>query len=312
MTSDSTKRKMFIIATGIFVITMSSVLFLVKENKLEIHNDDIKAYVLQEEDIKTNQTEAFYREMLENNKDDLLVLKDDTTVLLSSAKLAQNLGYSADEVKNQNFFSMVHPKDLPEVGNVFMGSSEDNFGPVRIRHTDGSYTPYIISMDSFTNDLGERISITLLLTDTSQAIGEIYAASFPEAVEVAEEPEVAAVVAAVEEPEVATVVAAVEEPEVATVVAAVEEPEVVTVVAAIEEPEVATVVAAVEEPEVVTVVAAIEEPEVVAAIIKNDDKNKDDKKDIRETRNTKPKDESSDKKSDKKDVRETRNTKPKK
>ena len=179
MTSDSTKRKMFIIATGIFVITMSSVLFLVKENKLDIHNEDGKAFILSDYEIKTPKTEDFYRDLLENDNDDLIVLDNDSTVEFSSDELSKKLGYVADEVKDQDFLTLVHPGDIPELVNVFIeddnndeNTNDQSIGPIWLEASSGEYKPYIISMKYLEDEEGEKISTALVLKDISKAVGE--------------------------------------------------------------------------------------------------------------------------------------------
>lgn len=148
------------------MVTMSSVFFMMNENKLDIHHDEVKAFVLQEEAIETPQSETFYRELLDNDKDDILVLSKESNVKVASTEF--------DEIKDQNFFTLVHPDDLPEIGNAFMEAEESGgtVGPVRLKTSTDEYKPYVISMESLENEAGEKISTALTLKDTSKAIGE--------------------------------------------------------------------------------------------------------------------------------------------
>lgn len=166
--TNATKSRMFIIATGLFIVTMSTVLFLIKENKLDINHNEVKTFVLQEEE----QTEKSYRELIENNEDDLLVLNSDTSVTLSSPELVESLGYNADDFKEKNFFSIVHPDDLNEVSNVFIEGKDDNFGPIRLLTSAGEYIPYLVSMKIIESETGELLSTALTLKNTSQPVGE--------------------------------------------------------------------------------------------------------------------------------------------
>lgn len=164
--TNATKRKMFIIATGMFLVTMSSVFFMMNDNKLDINHDEVKAFVLQENDADVPQDETFYRELLNNEKDDILVLSNESTVEVTSTEF--------HEVKDQNFFTLVHPDDIPEVGNALIEvtESDNSVGPVRLKASTGEYKPYVISMESVENEAGEKVSTALTLKDTSRAVGD--------------------------------------------------------------------------------------------------------------------------------------------
>ena len=81
MTSLLTKRKLFIIATCIFLVTLSTILFLVGEDQLHLDHNEIKADVLHEEEVSIIKDEPYYRELLEIEEDDFFIL--DTDILVS-------------------------------------------------------------------------------------------------------------------------------------------------------------------------------------------------------------------------------------
>ncbi|MFC1599829.1 PAS domain-containing protein [Patescibacteria group bacterium] len=175
MSTSGTKSKMFTIATGLFVVSMSTVLFLVNEDKLDIHHDEIKTFVIQEE---VPPTESEYREIIDNKNDDLLVLGNDTSVEFASDEFTDSLGYSIEEVQDQNFLTLVHPNDIPKFGNALIEEttkqekSDDSIGPVRLKNSDGDYKPYVISMKQLENEEGDKVSTALVLKNTEKAVGD--------------------------------------------------------------------------------------------------------------------------------------------
>lgn len=179
MTSASTIRNIFMIATCIFMVTMATVFFLIGEDKLNIEKDDLKNAILFAPDADGPQSEELYRDLLNNEEDEILIIKDNATLEFITDDLLTQLEYSSEDVLNKNLFSLIHPKDLPELGNNFVKNfneesmvMQENIGPVRLKTNTGSYVPYLISLVPLNNDSGERVSTAILLTDLSTPIGE--------------------------------------------------------------------------------------------------------------------------------------------
>jgi len=80
--TNGTKSKMFIVASSLFAITMTSVLFMVNEDKLDIHHDELKTSVVHEEKIvdkisvKKNKVEVRQKEDIEELTIDYSINED--------------------------------------------------------------------------------------------------------------------------------------------------------------------------------------------------------------------------------------------
>lgn len=86
MTSASTIRNIFMIATSIFMVTMSTVFFLIESDKLDIETEDLKNTVLLAPDAAEPQSE----DLLDNN--------EDATLQFLSEDSMEQLGYSAEDM----------------------------------------------------------------------------------------------------------------------------------------------------------------------------------------------------------------------
>lgn len=176
MTSLLTKRKMFIIATCLFLVTMSTVLFIIGEGSLNVHHDDLKAYILNSDAIEATQSEEYYRDLLHNHEDTVFVLKKDTTIQFSTDKWRENFSYTKDEVDGINFFTFVHPKDLPFFANEMVElinekMEKQNIGPFRIKDSNGKYKLFMGHGIPLTDEEDEIAGIGLILKDVSMPVG---------------------------------------------------------------------------------------------------------------------------------------------
>lgn len=176
MTSLFTKRKMFIIATCLFLVTMSTVLFLVGEESLNVNSHELKAFVLQDEQIDIVQNEDFYKHLLKTDESEFFILKKDTTIHYSTEKWRENFGYLLEDVEKKNFFTFVHPKDLPFFANVMVelvneGTEHQSIGPFRIKDNAGQYKLYMADGIPLTDKHNDIVGIALILKDVSIPLG---------------------------------------------------------------------------------------------------------------------------------------------
>jgi PAS domain S-box-containing protein len=155
---------------------MSTVLFIIGEGNLAINHNDLKAFVLNDDAIKVAQSEEFYRNLLHNHEDDIFILKKDTTIQFSTEKWRESFGYSQAEVDGVNFFTFVHPKDLPFFANEMLElinehTEKQSIGPFRIKDINGKYKLYMANGIPLTNKKEEIAGIGLILKDVSIPVG---------------------------------------------------------------------------------------------------------------------------------------------
>lgn len=177
MTSLNTKRKMFLIASSIFLVTMSTVLFLVSEDKLDIENGELHASVLHDDQIENTLNEAEYREIIENEDDDFTIINPDRTFKFISPNLEEIHGYSLENDNNMNVLTFIHPKDLIEFANTLMDYSNEprvinDTGPIRIQTKTGEFITYMATLIPLFDESGEKELTAVVLQDISQPMGE--------------------------------------------------------------------------------------------------------------------------------------------
>jgi len=155
---------------------MSTVLFVIGEGNLSDHHDDLKAFVLQDEAIETTQSEDYYRELLHNHENDIFILKKDTTIQFSTDKWREKFGYIKEDIDGENFFTLVHPKDLPFFANEMVELVNDNhenssIGPFRLKNSEGQYELYMAHGIPLSSEKHDIVGIGLILTDVSIPVG---------------------------------------------------------------------------------------------------------------------------------------------
>jgi len=174
-----TNRKMFVIAMSMFLVTMSSVLFMVGEEKIsiDIDNRDLQTFVLQHDELEGSHDEAFYRNLIRNQKDEFAIINTDRTIKFITPHTEELHGIYAKENQDLNVLSLIHPKDLTEFANTIMDYNEDpkeksGIGPVRIKTSSGNYINYILTLIPIFDENGEKIASAVLLKDISKPLGE--------------------------------------------------------------------------------------------------------------------------------------------
>jgi len=171
------KQKYIFIAVCSALVVLSTGLFMISESKLDLNHGDLKANILSEEQIDIVQSEDFYRKLIENHEDDLFILKTDSLIHFSSESWRNDFGYSTEEVNNVNFFTFIHPKDLPYFVNSMLSVMQhdekvDNVGPFRIKEKEGRYRLYMGTVWPLHNQEGEIVEIALTLRDVSVPLGD--------------------------------------------------------------------------------------------------------------------------------------------
>jgi len=175
MTSLLTKSKLITLGVCGIIISITSILFIFGEHKL--NHDDFKASVLEISGFETTEDEDYYRKIVENYMDMVFILKKDATIHFLSENTGDKLNFSNDELKNNNLFNFIHPKDLPYFANNLIEIIQDqneisNIGPFRIQKPNGEYDMYMSDGYPLTSKQNEEIiGIALILKDISRPLG---------------------------------------------------------------------------------------------------------------------------------------------
>lgn len=173
-----TQRKIFVIATCIFVTSMSVIFFLVGEDKLNVENQHMQASILHYDAGDLPLNEDVYRKIINNKNDDFVIVNIDRTLAYISENLQEIHGYKLDETGEMNVLTFVHPKDMSEFSHNLMEYHKtleaiNNIGPIRLKTKSGEYIPYLISLIPLKDNSGERIATAVVLNNISKALGEV-------------------------------------------------------------------------------------------------------------------------------------------
>jgi len=178
MTSLFTKRKIFVIAMCVFLVSLSTVLFFAgdKQFPIETHTEDMQTFIMRSHDMDHEKNEIFYRNFLNNHQDDIFIINPDTTIKLFTENWKNEFGYETQNVIDQNFFTFVHPKDLPFFANIFIeiiqkDEKVEGIGPFRMKDINGQYKLYIATGIPLKNENSEILEIALILRDVSTPMG---------------------------------------------------------------------------------------------------------------------------------------------
>lgn len=172
MTDFLTKqKKAFILTFTVMIIVLTSI-FIVTESKLNLDTNDLHAFIINHEELATVQSEDHYRELLQNQKDEIFILKNDTTIEFTTESWRDNFGYFKDDIKGQNFFTLIHPNDLPYFANemielVNKGTEIDGIGPFRVKNIDDEYHLFLANGIPIYDEHDEIIRLGLILIDVS-------------------------------------------------------------------------------------------------------------------------------------------------
>ncbi|MFC1599830.1 PAS domain S-box protein [Patescibacteria group bacterium] len=176
MTNFLLKQKKVFVLTFTFLIIALTTAFVVGESSLNVNHDELHTFIISEHDMETVQSEEHYRELLNNQTDDIFILKNDTTIEYSGEEWREKFGYFSDEIDGENFFTLVHPKDLPYFANeivnlVNTGERIDNIGPFRIKDYEDEYFLFIANAIPLVDEKGILQRIGLILIDVSIPLG---------------------------------------------------------------------------------------------------------------------------------------------
>ncbi len=104
------------------------------------------------------KSEEYFRTLIENSSDYILIVNDQAIIKYASPSVKKDLGYSQEEVGEQNIFVFAHPDELPEAARLFRqilekpGETID--AEIRGRAKDGSYRHFAIKGRNFLDHPG--------------------------------------------------------------------------------------------------------------------------------------------------------------
>lgn len=92
---------------------------------------------------KLRQSEAFYRTMIADSLDGILLLNEQGKISFCSPSVRHVLGYEAEEVEGRNGFEFVHPQDIDWAFQSFQKEVEERpeikFITIRLLHKNGQW-----------------------------------------------------------------------------------------------------------------------------------------------------------------------------
>lgn len=132
-------RKIALIAVGIFVVSIS-ILFVFTQ-KSSFMSGDLKTQIL---GLGTNHGQTA------ETSDPSIVIQPDNKILYASPSFKEALGYKDEDLKNEDFFGLIHSDDTGEVAKFITKIVQDqnelkNLGPYRIKTADSQYKVYMAS-----------------------------------------------------------------------------------------------------------------------------------------------------------------------
>lgn len=143
-------KNIVLVALGLFMASMSVLFFFLKDDQQGHH--ELKANIVDSISFKTHQEEEkLYREMIHNEKDQVIVIGLDGLIKFVSWDFEAKTGYHGKDIKNTLFFSYLNPDDLSifleAFGKVIDSESALSMvGPYRIKDHKGQYHFHIGSL----------------------------------------------------------------------------------------------------------------------------------------------------------------------
>jgi len=169
------QKYVFILVCTVLVMLSTSV-FVIGEKQFNVNQEDIQAFVLTDEQLETEHNEEFYRKIINNTKDEFIIVESDVIIKFASSKWENEMGFKEEDILGNNFFSYVHPQDLPFIANSFivvLDSKEinDNIGPFRLNDKNEESKLYMATAIPIFDEKDKVIFIALVLHDVSNPLG---------------------------------------------------------------------------------------------------------------------------------------------
>ena len=185
MTTNITKRKLFAIATSMFLVTMSSVFLVIGSGNIEDSHHEVQTFILNDFNELKNYSDTNLRDYFHIGGDDFAIINNQREFIYITPKLEKIHGYNLDNNENMNSLSLVHPKDLTEFANLLLKYNKkphtiEAAGPIRIKTKEGNYITYLIDLMPIFTEEEEKIASVVTLKNISVPLGDVLEDNIPE------------------------------------------------------------------------------------------------------------------------------------
>ena len=143
-------KNVILAAVALFIVSLTALLFFLSEDTA--NHGELKADVVDSLTLKSEmEEEKSYRDEIGEQEGPFIVVKPDGLIDFMSWEYETMTGYAKDDVKEELFFSFIHPEDLPKIISAFgkviaNGTPMMMIGPYRMRNSNGEYHFHIASL----------------------------------------------------------------------------------------------------------------------------------------------------------------------
>lgn len=170
-------KNILVVALGIFLVSMTSLMFFLNTQSHPEVSHEVKADVLDSVMVRSHYNEEkTIRDELGNNDDAVVVIGIDGKINFASWDYEKITGLSPDDLEEQLFFSTVHPEDLAIIFGAFgkvieSGKPTTMVGPYRVLTNTGEYKVNMASLYPLKE--GEKVTrIAITVKEISQEMLE--------------------------------------------------------------------------------------------------------------------------------------------
>lgn len=166
-------RNVIMAAVTLFIVSLTTLLFFLTGQSGGNH--DLQANIVDSLDHKSQQEEEkTYRQMVDEQEGPITVLGTDGSVQFTSWEFESLIGYSKESMKEELFYSSIHPEDLSLFVAAFnkvltSDSPVMMIGPYRMRSKDDAYQVHMASLYPIQKD-AEVTSIIVSVRDITKEI----------------------------------------------------------------------------------------------------------------------------------------------
>lgn len=167
-------RNVILTAVAMFVVSMTALLFFLTHSQ-PYSSHELKANVVDSMSLQSHQEkENNYRELLDNEKDPVLVVNVEGTIEFASWDFELVSGHKTDELEGEQFYPMIHPDDLPafiaDFGKTISSQQPQNIvGPFRMRTGQDAYRIFMASFYPLEED-DKVIRIAIVARDITNEV----------------------------------------------------------------------------------------------------------------------------------------------
>ena len=168
-------KNVILTAVALFMVSLTALLYVLTGDITGEHGG-LSANVVDSISIKSQmEQEKVFRSMVDDHVGPLAVVETHGLIEFASWDFESTTGYKAEAIKNQLFYSFIHPEDMPQflaaLGKVIAtGEEVPMVGPYRIRTSEGDYRMQVASFYPIKNAEGETENIIFAIQDLTENI----------------------------------------------------------------------------------------------------------------------------------------------